>query len=212
MNKAELDCKVFNFFKDYLVGRKTRYLWNNFLSPFCSIDVGVGQGSALYLSPILYIFEKHLKTLKIPISIISFVDDGLFISQNKSISHSNTNLFCSYNVMSSLLLKFGLIMEHGKMEVFYLSRSQGAFNHSPLNLSALGGPILLPKNSWWYLGFIFDRKLIFWHYIEFYTNKVISMVKCMKMLGNLFRGINPIQKRRLYRCCALPIVLYSFPV
>jgi len=70
MNKVGLDHKVFNFFKDYLVERKTRYLWNDFLSLFCSIDVGVGQGSALYISSILHIFEKHLKTLKIPISII----------------------------------------------------------------------------------------------------------------------------------------------
>ena len=142
-----LDCKVSNFIKDYLIGRKTRYLWNYFLSSFCSIDVGVRQWSALYLSLILYIFEKHLKTLKIPISIISFVNNGLFISQNKSISHSNTNTFCNYNIISSLLSKFGLIMEHRKMEVFHFSRSQEAFNPPPLDLSALGGPILLPKNS-----------------------------------------------------------------
>ena len=50
--------------------------------------------------------------------------------------------------MSFLLLKFGLIMEHRKTEVFYFSRSQGAFNPPSLNLSALGGPILLPKDSW----------------------------------------------------------------
>jgi len=146
INKAGLDCKVSNFFKDYLVGRKTRYLWNNFLSLFCSINVGVGQRSALYLSSILHIFEIHLKYLKIPISIILFVDDGLFISQNKSISHSNANIFCSYNIISSLLSKFGLIMEQRKIEVFHFSRSQGAFNPLSLDLSALGGPILLPKD------------------------------------------------------------------
>ena len=84
INKVGLDYKVSNFFKDYLVRRKTRYLWNNFLSPFYSIDVGVGQGSALspilsalYFSLILYIFEICLKSLKILISIISFIDDGL---------------------------------------------------------------------------------------------------------------------------------------
>ena len=32
----------------------------------------------------------------------------------------------------------------------------------------------------------------------------------MKLLGNLMRGINSVQKRQLYRCCILPIVLYSF--
>jgi len=32
----------------------------------------------------------------------------------------------------------------------------------------------------------------------------------MKLLGNSVRGINPLQKRLLYRCCALPIALYGF--
>ena len=36
------------------------------------------------------------------------------------------------------------------------------------------------------------------------------MVKCMKLLENLSRGINPLQKRKLYRCCVLLIALYSF--
>jgi len=36
--------------------------------------------SALYLLPIFHIFENHLKNLNIPISVLSFVDNGLFIS------------------------------------------------------------------------------------------------------------------------------------
>ena len=36
------------------------------------------------------------------------------------------------------------------------------------------------------------------------------MVKCMKLLGNSSRGINPVQKRLFYRCCAFPIALYGF--
>ena len=154
MNKVGLDCKVSTFFKKYLVRRKTKYLWNDFLSSLYSVDVGVSQGSALspilsslYLSSIFYILEKHLKILKIPISIISFINNGLFISQNKSIPHSNMNLFCSYNLISSLLTRFSLVVEHRKAEVFHFSRSHGAFNHSPLDLTAIGGPILLPKTS-----------------------------------------------------------------
>ena len=88
------------FFKNYLVGRKTKYLWNEFISPSFNVNVGVRQGSALspilsalYLLPVFYSLENCLKILKIPISIISIVDNGLFISQNKSISHSNANLF-----------------------------------------------------------------------------------------------------------------------
>jgi len=142
------------FFKNYLVGRKTKYLWNGFLSPFYNIDVSVGQGStpslilsALYLSPIFHILKKQLKILKIPISIISFVNDGLLISQNKSISLSNTNLFYNYNVISSLLTKFRLVMEYGKTKVFYFSRSHEVFNLLPLDLTPIREPVLLPKTT-----------------------------------------------------------------
>ena len=103
--------------------------------------------SALYLSPFLYILEKRLKILNIPISLISFVDDGLFISQNKSIDVSNSQLFCSYNVLSGLLDKFGLNIEHSKTETFHFNRSHGMFNPPLLDLSAIGGPVLCPKNS-----------------------------------------------------------------
>ena len=150
------------------------------------------------------------KNLKIPISLISFVDNRLFVSQNKSILHSNVNLFCSYNIMSSLLSKFGLIIKHGKTDVFHFSRAHGVFNPLLLDLSSIGGSLLLPKDIWRYLGFIFDCKLMFRNHIDFYSNKAISTIKCMKLLGNSTRGINPLQKRQLYRCCALPIALYGF--
>ena len=217
LKKAGFDPKVVSFFSNYLTQRGTKYLWNNFSSPLFEVNVGVGQESALspilsslYLSPLLYILEKRFKILNIPISILSFIDDGLFICQNKLFHISNSHLYCSYNILSKLLDSFGLVIEHSKTEIFHFSRSQGIFNPPPLDLSPLGGPILCPKDSWKYLGFIFDRKLSFHKHIDFYANKAISTVKCMKLLGNLSCGINPMQKRLLYRCCALPIALYGF--
>ena len=144
------------------------------------------------------------------ISTLSFVDDGLLITQSKSFHLSNACLFSSYNVALILLSKFGLQVEHSKTEVFHFSRSHSAFNPPPLDLSSIGGPLLVPKDTWKYLGFIFDRKLCFHKHINYYANKAISMVKCMKILGNSTRGLNPQQKRLLYRSCALPIALYSF--
>ena len=92
LDKTSLDQRVSIFFKNYLVGRKTKYIWNNFISPSFDINIGVGQDSALssillalYFSPVFYSFEKHLKIPKIPISMISFVNDSLFVSQSKSI-------------------------------------------------------------------------------------------------------------------------------
>jgi len=113
------------------------------------VNVGVGQESALspilstlYLSLFLYILENWLKNLKIPISILSFVDNGLIITQNKSFDISNSYLFCSYNILSKLLDSFSLVIEHSKTEIFHFSRSQGFFNLPSLNLSPLGGLIL----------------------------------------------------------------------
>ena len=55
-------------------------------SPDFEVNVGVGQGLALspillalYLTLFLYILEKCLKNLKIPISMLFFVDDELII-------------------------------------------------------------------------------------------------------------------------------------
>ena len=178
------------------MGRKTNYLWNNFFSPIFNVNIGVGQKSTLspitllpilstlYLSSFLYILEKHLKNLNIPISIISFVDDGLFISQNRSFHIFNSCLFCSYNVMTKLLEKFGLIVEHSKTEVFHFNRSHSNFNPSSLDLTPIKGPVLWPKNTWKYLGFIFDKKLVFHQHINFYFNKATSTIKCIKILGN----------------------------
>jgi len=112
LNKRGFDPKVLLFFQNYLVSRRAKYLWNSFSSPFFNIDIGVGQGSALflilsalYLAPILHISEKRIKIL---ISILLFVNDGLFISWNKSLVVLNVNLVCSYNVISLLFGKFEL--------------------------------------------------------------------------------------------------------
>jgi len=184
------------------VNRKTKYLWNDFSSSLCNIDIGVGQGSALspilsalYLSLIFHIFEKHLKNLNIPISVLSFVNDELFISQSKSLSISNTNLFYSYNIILSLFIRFGLVIKHGKAEIFHFSRLHRAFNPPLLDLMSPSRPILLSKPTWRYLGFIFNHKLLFQAHIDFYANKAISTIKCMKMLGNSTRCLIPLQKR-----------------
>ena len=150
------------------------------------------------------------KNFNIPILFWSFVDNRLFISQEKSFEKTNTFLFYNYNIISFLLKHFGLIIKHRKSEVIYFSRSHSIVNFFPLNLSPLRESILYLKKTWKYLRFIFNRKLSFWYHVNFYSNKVLSIVKYMKMLGNLTRGLLPHQKQLLYRKCILLIVFYSF--
>ena len=66
--KAGFDSKISWFFHDYLVSRKTKYLWNNFLSSSFDVDIGVEQSSTLspilstlYLSSIFLYFWKKAK-------------------------------------------------------------------------------------------------------------------------------------------------------
>jgi len=93
----------------------------------------VGQGSALssilsaiYLAPIIKKFKKRIKNLeiRIPTDILSFVDNGLLISQEKSYSLSSFFLLCSYNIMSKLLLNAGLVIEHNKTKLFHFMQAQ----------------------------------------------------------------------------------------
>jgi len=64
-------------------------MWNYFTSSSFKADVGVGQEFtlslillALYIVSLFHIFEKRTENLLIPIlvSILSFVNDGLFVS------------------------------------------------------------------------------------------------------------------------------------
>ena len=70
------------------------------------------------------------------------MNDSLFISQEKTYEKSDTFLFCSYNIISSLFDQFELIIEHGESEVFHFSLSTRNFNPPPLDLGLLRGPIL----------------------------------------------------------------------
>ncbi len=96
----------------------------------------------LYLSSIFHIFEKRLKNLKILVSIILFVDNGLFISQGKYLVISKSYIFCS-------------VIEHEKTEIFHFFRMHRIFNSPLLDLSTLGGSILHSKEH----GIILDSSL-----------------------------------------------------
>ena len=122
LNKVSFDSKVSSFFFNYLIGRKMQYLWNSFTSSFYYVDVGISQGSALYLSSIFHIFEKRFKNLNILVSFLLFVDDKLLISQETSFEKFNAFLFCSYNIISLLLEQFSLTIEYRKSEIFHFSK------------------------------------------------------------------------------------------
>ena len=77
-------------------------MWNQFVFPFSKADISVEQGSTLspilstlYIAHIFHIFKIKSKILLslIQTLILSFVDDSLFISQEKNYKKSNANIF-----------------------------------------------------------------------------------------------------------------------
>ena len=164
---------IVDFFSNYLVGRSTQYSWNSFLSGACNADVGMRQGStlspilsALYIALLIHIFEHRAQALNLNTCILSFVDDGLLISQRKTYNKTLPELYSSYRVVTNLMVTFGLVMEHDKSEIFHFSRAHNDSNPE-LDLSAIGAPTLKPKTYWRYLGFYFDRHLSFKEHVWF---------------------------------------------
>jgi len=156
-----INCLV-DFFSDYLVGRSTQYAWNSFLSYICDADISVGQGFALfpirlafYILPLLHLFEYQAQALNLDTSTLSYIDDGLLVSQRRMYNKTLPELTSSYSIVSDLMAFFGLVIEYDKSEIFHFSRAHNNSNPE-LDLLAIGTPILKPKTYWQYLGFYFD--------------------------------------------------------
>ena len=156
LKKAGFNTNVVGFFNSYHSNQSTTYTWNNFSLLVFNTNVRVDQGStlfpilsALYLVPIIKTFKKRIKNLKenILTDILSFVNNGLLISQEKSYSLSSSFLLCSYNIMFKILIDTGPVMEHSKTKLFHFMRAQYLPNPS-INLSSVGGPIISPKPIW----------------------------------------------------------------
>jgi len=205
-----------DFFSDYLVGRSTQYAWNFFFSHACDADVGVGQGSALspilsvlYIASLLHLFECQAQALNLDTSTLSYVDDGLLVSQGRTYNKTLPELTSSYSIVSDLMVSFDLVIEHDKSEIFHFSRAHNNSNPK-LDLLAISAPILKPKTYWRYLGFYFDWQLSFKEHVRFYSTKVLTTVKAMGMLGNSTWGLLPLQKWLLYQSCVVSIATYGF--
>jgi len=144
--------------------------------------------STLYIVPIIHIFELRAQVFNLNIYILSFSDDSLLISQEKTYNTILPDLHSSYRVVIELIVLFGLVIEHDKLEIFYYSRAYNNSNQE-LDLSVISIPILKLKIYWRYLGFYFDWYLFLKKHVDYYSTKALSTVKAMNILGNLTRGI-----------------------
>ena len=142
---------IIDFFSDYFIDRSTQYSWNFFFSGACDADVDMEQGSALfpilsalYIAPLICICEHRAQAFNLDTCILSFVNNGLLISQGKTYNKTLPELYSSYRVVTDLMVMFGLVMEHDKSEIFHFSRVHNDLNPE-LDLLAIGAFTLKPK-------------------------------------------------------------------
>jgi hypothetical protein len=100
-------------------------------------------------------------------TLISYVDNGLFMAQSPDIPQNCIMLQHMYTIMHELFTAVGLIMEHDRNKLFHFIRAHTSWDR-PINLGF--APFtdetpLRPKKFWHYLGFYFDRKLTFQEHI-----------------------------------------------
>jgi hypothetical protein len=166
------------FLRSYLVGRRTTYKWDSFMSDPFAADVGVGQGSAmspvlsaLYLTLIMRRFRASDVGRKV--DLMSYVDDGTIIAQSRRVEDNLPLLKEAYGWLFRAFESLGLVLEHDKSEVFHFSRAR-SFVGPAIDLGYApytGATSLRPKPVWRYLGFFFDRKLQFKEHARFYTTR-----------------------------------------
>ena len=78
------------------------------------------------------------------------------------------------------------MLEHSKTKYFIFDCSQSNYS-SPIDLgyAPYTSKNLLKLNLYWrYLGFYFDRKLLFNEHVRYYSTKALALMKAMKMLGS----------------------------
>ncbi|CAA7270636.1 unnamed protein product [Cyclocybe aegerita] len=206
-----------DFFASYLVGHSTVYCWNTFQSNSQSVDVGVGQGSALspvisglFIAPVMKLFS--IKAALLNTTLLSFVDNGTILAQSKQLDDNNVGLRKAYKIIYLLFVAFTLVLEHDKTELFHFSRQQDTYNPL-LDLGYTphtGTTRLKPKTYWRYLGFYFDCRLTFHEHVCYYATKAFTTMQAMCMLGNSTQGLSLKQQHLLYRSCMVPIATYGY--
>ncbi|GJE98412.1 hypothetical protein PsYK624_146420 [Phanerochaete sordida] len=215
------------FLEDYLVGRRTQFIFNGQTLDPTDFTVGVGQGSALspvlaglYIALVLHKWAPVQRKRCENLNIQFFVDDGLISvaspivpGDHSALDMNNAILAHAFHDLNGDLERLGLGVETDKLELMHFRKRTRprATTLGPDLVLQIAGRLhrVTPKEEMRYLGFYLDPALSFRSHIKFYTTKATSTVAALRMLGNSVRGLSPISKRKLYISNVLPLMLYG---
>ena len=72
--------------------------------------------------------------------------------------------------------------------------------------------IILPTKEWHYLGFFFDPFLSFSSHVNCYTNKALTTVNNLRILGHPYNGLNPQLQKLVYMSVVWSVMTYGLPL
>ncbi|CAA7270631.1 unnamed protein product [Cyclocybe aegerita] len=136
----------------------------------------------LFIALVMKLF--YIKAAPLNMTLLSFVDDGTILAQSKHLNDNNVGLCKAYKIIYLLFIAFALILEHDKTELFHFLHCHNAYNPA-LDLGYAphtGATPLKAKTYWRYLGFYFDRRLMFHEHVCYYATKAFTTVQAMLVL------------------------------
>lgn len=222
-----------SFFRSYLQGRRIRFRFSDHTSDEVDDPVGVSQGSVL--SPILSAITIVPALIKITdsmprpsadtwVSLLFYVDDGNVLASSHSFDSNHDTMRQLSPVIFDAFQDIGCVLEPNKLEHAGYPLSRRSANNPYATVPSNPNPIPLPSLTITmgpttitlpnlpvlrYLGFFFDTWLDFRHHVRYYSNKALSTVRALPVLGNSARGLPPNKKHLLYITCVRPVMTYG---
>ena len=140
------------------------------------------------------------------INTIAFIDDITLYTSSGSVDINAQRLRTAYITLATVFRDLGLEIETSKAEVFHFlalmphpRTKRRSLDRNPRNVNK---PIVTPGPIWRYLGFFFDPYLTFDEHVTRYTNKALSTIAALRMIGNSMDGLPPSERRQVFKACS----------
>ena len=169
---------AYEWFRNYLTGRKHRVKIGDTLSDLTEISVGIPQGSVLG-TLLFLIYINDLPKISTVFHTVLFADDTCFTLAGDNFDDLIATFNNELNIFSNWLIINRLTINHEKTVAINFSLKK-AFNIN-VNMLRINNHQLNYVESTKYLGIMLDKNLTFREHIEYICNRI------SKSIGIMFR-------------------------
>ena len=189
LEKYDINDNCLSWFKSYLSNRQQVVSCNGELSKFCSLSIGVPQGTIL--GPTLFVIYINDFSLDLgPVSVIRYADDTTIIACDKTLNEVQLKLQSSVDNALVWLNNNRLLVNSSKSKCMLIGTRQRLANSSLL--IHINGTFLENCEYTKLLGLYIDSNLTWNKHVDFLCKKL------SKKLGILYRYSKILPKYTLH--------------